>query len=307
MYIPRYDLHADRAVADFILFLKNERNASEHTIKAYSGDLAELAEYLENEKISNIEETDFFVLRGFAASLFDKGGSKATAERKIACLKSFYKFLHRKGITDDNHARMLKFPKKEKKIFTVFNVDDLLNLLELPDKTEGAGMRDALILELMYGTGVRVSELTGLNISDIDIRGMRMRVRGKGKKERIIPLGDILGELIAMYLRVRADVPADGHFPKDDAVFINKYGTRLTDRSVGRIVEKYLKQAGLPLDFSPHSFRHSFATHLLEGGADLRTIQELLGHESLSTTQKYTHLNLSDLLRVYDKTHPKAK
>jgi integrase/recombinase XerC len=299
-------MNIDRAIADFILFLKNEKNASEHTIKAYSGDLAELAEYLEKEKITDIKEADFFILRGFVTSFFDKGVSKSTTERKIACLKSFYKFLHRKGITDDNYARMLKFPKKEKKLFTVFNVDDILNLLELPDKIEAAGMRDALILELMYGTGMRVSELTGLNISDIDIRGMRIRVRGKGKKERIIPLGDILGELITDYLRMRGDVPAEGHFPKDDAVFINKYGTRITDRSIGRIVEKYLKEAGLPLDFSPHSFRHSFATHLLEGGADLRTIQELLGHESLSTTQKYTHLNLSDLLRVYDKTHPKA-
>ncbi|WP_265823610.1 site-specific tyrosine recombinase/integron integrase [Geovibrio ferrireducens] len=300
-------MNKDRAIADFILYLKNEKNASEHTIKAYSGDLTELAEYLETEKINDVKSVDFFILRGFAASLFDRDISKSTAERKIACLKSFFKFLHKKGITDDNHARMLKFPKKEKKAFNVFNIDDLLNLLELPDKTEAAGMRDALILELMYGTGVRVSELTGLNISDVDLRGMRMRVRGKGKKERIIPLGDILGELIAEYMRVRADVPAEGHYPKDDAVFLNKYGTRLTERSVGRIVEKYLKEAGLPPDFSPHSFRHSFATHLLEGGADLRTIQELLGHESLSTTQKYTHLNLSDLLRVYDQTHPKAK
>jgi integrase/recombinase XerC len=300
-------LNIDRAVADFILYLRNEKNASEHTIKAYSGDLSELADYLDAEKISDIESADFYILRGFIASQFDKGISKSTAERKVSTLKSFYKYLHKKSVIEDNYARMLKFPKKEKKSFNVFNIDDLLNLLELPDKTEPAGMRDALLLELMYGTGVRVSELTGLNLSDIDLRGMRIRVRGKGKKERVIPLGDILGDLITAYMRVRADVPAEGHYPKDDAVFLNKYGGRLTERSVGRMVEKYLKAAGLPVDFSPHSFRHSFATHLLEGGADLRTIQELLGHESLSTTQKYTHLNLSDLLRIYDQTHPKAK
>jgi integrase/recombinase XerC len=300
-------MHPDRAVADFLNFMLNEKNASVHTLKAYSGDLAELVVYLVNEGTEDIAEADFFILRGFAAGLFDKGLSRSSIERKIAAVKSLFKYLHRQGVISANHARMLKYPKKESKVLHVFNIDDLLNLLELPDRTVPAGMRDALLLELMYGTGVRVSELTGLDISDVDLRGMRIRVRGKGKKERIIPLGDILADFIKDYLDLRADIPVGEHFPKDDAFFLNKYGTRLTDRSVGRIVEKYLKEAGLPLDFSPHSFRHSFATHLLEGGADLRTIQELLGHSSLTTTQKYTHLNLTDLLRVYDETHPKAK
>jgi integrase/recombinase XerC len=300
-------MHPDRAVADFLNFMLNEKNASVHTLKAYSGDLAELVVYLVNEGTEDIAEADFFILRGFAAGLFDKGLSRSSIEREIAAVKSLFKYLHRQGVISANHARMLKYPKKESKVLHVFNIDDLLNLLELPDRTVPAGMRDALLLELMYGTGVRVSELTGLDISDVDLRGMRIRVRGKGKKERIIPLGDILADFIKDYLDLRADIPVGEHFPKDDAFFLNKYGTRLTDRSVGRIVEKYLKEAGLPLDFSPHSFRHSFATHLLEGGADLRTIQELLGHSSLTTTQKYTHLNLTDLLRVYDETHPKAK
>lgn len=299
-------MNIDRVIADYLLYMKNEKNASVYTIKAYSGDLAELAGYLDTENIDSIKAVDFFILRGFIAFQFDKSVSKSTIERKVATLKSFFNYLHKKSVVEENHARMLKFPKKEKKVFNVFNIDDILRLLESPDKTESSGMRDALILELMYATGVRVSELTGLNISDIDLRGMRIRVRGKGKKERIIPIGGLLVELFKAYFQIRADVPVSDYFPQDDSVFINKFGSRLTDRSVGRIVEKYLKMVGLPLDFSPHSFRHSFATHLLENGADLRTIQELLGHEALSTTQKYTHLNLSDLLRVYDQTHPKA-
>ncbi|WP_022850529.1 tyrosine recombinase XerC [Limisalsivibrio acetivorans] len=300
-------MDTERGVADFLNFLRNEKGSSEHTIKAYSGDLAELLNYLDDEKINDTKNMDYFTLRGFMAELYDRGLSKSTIERKLSSVKSFCTFLSKKGILEENPARMLKFPRKDKKLFQVFNIDDVVALLDLPDQSEPSGLRDALMLELMYGTGVRVSELAGMDISDCDPGGKRIRVRGKGKKERIVPLADLHVDMIKEYISVRPDVAAEGRYPLDDALFINRLGSRLTDRSIRRMVDKYLKQAGLPLDFSPHSFRHSFATHLLEGGADLRTIQQLLGHESLSTTQKYTHLNLSDLLKIYDETHPKAK
>jgi integrase/recombinase XerC len=299
-------MNIDKAITQFHDFLKNEKNVSNHTLKSYMNDLNDLFDFLENENITNIKDVDFFILRGFVTTLFDRELAKSTIERKIACLKSFFNFLSKKEIIKSSPAKMLKFPKKEKKLFNVFNIDDILNLLELPDKSEPAGMRDALILELLYGTGIRVSELVGINIPDIDFSGQRVRIRGKGKKERILPLADLHIKMINKYLKTREKI-CPGYIIKGDFLLINKLGTRLSDRSVRRIIEKYLKQAGLPLDFSPHSFRHSFATHLLEGGADLRVIQSLLGHSSLSTTQKYTHLNLTELLRVYDKTHPKAK
>ena len=296
----------DKASAEYLSFMLNEKGASKHTLINYSKDLADLCSYLEESSLTDINDVDFFALRGFVAMLYDKGMSKSTVERKIACLKSFFNYLQKRNMTDDNPARMLKFPKKEQKAFSVFSIDSILGLLDTPDKDEPSGMRDALILELMYGTGMRVSELVGLNISDIDFGGMRIRVRGKGKKERIVPIADLHVSMIKDYLAVIPDICTTG-LKDGEALLVNRLGTRLTDRSVRRIVEKYLTMAGLPLDFSPHSFRHTYATHLLEGGADLRTIQTLLGHESLSTTQKYTHLNLTELLRVYDKTHPKAK
>lgn len=299
-------MNIDKAVALYLKFMHQEKGASEHTLKNYSRDLADLCSYLEESGIENIKDADFFTLRGFVAMLFDKGLAKSSIERKIACLKSFFSFMQKRNHADDNPARMLKFPKKEQKAFKVFNIDSIIALLDAPDKSDPFGMRDALLLELMYGTGVRVSELVGLNVSDIDFGGRRILVRGKGKKERIVPIADMHVEMVYAYMDMKADM-CPGHLPDYEAVFINKLGTRLTDRSVRRIVEKYLKEAGLPLDFSPHSFRHSYATHLLEGGADLRTIQQLLGHESLTTTQKYTHLNLTELLRVYDETHPLAK
>jgi len=299
-------MNIDKAVAVFLKFMHQEKGASEHTIKNYSRDLADLCTYLEESKIENIEDVDFFTLRGFVAMLFDKGLAKSTIERKIACLKSCFAYMQKKNRMDDNPARMLKFPKKEQKAFKVFNIDSVIALLDAPDKADAAGMRDALLLELMYGTGVRVSELVGLNVSDVDFGGMRILVRGKGKKERIVPVADMHISMINDYIDMKQDI-CNGYLADHEVLFINKYGDRLTDRSVRRIVEKYLKIAGLPIDFSPHSFRHSYATHLLEGGADLRTIQQLLGHESLTTTQKYTHMNLTELLRVYDKAHPKAK
>lgn len=301
-------MEIDNAIEEFINFIRVERQYSNHSITAYAKDLSELAIYIDEEKLgSDIKVVDFYVLRGFITTLYDKELSKSSIERKISTLKSFFKFLYRRGIIADNPARMLKFPKKEKYLPNVFNVDDIFTLLDLPDKSTPMGMRDALILELLYGTGVRVSELVGLDRSMVDLQGMRILVLGKGKKERIVPLAPELISLIKDYYKVMYDIVSEGRVVESDALIINRLGTRMTDRTIRRVVETYLKKAGLPLDYSPHSFRHTFATHLLEGGADLRSIQELLGHESLATTQKYTHSDLASLLKVYDETHPMAK
>ena len=301
-------MEIDNAVEEFINFIRVERQYSQHSITAYAKDLSELAIYIDSEKLeNNIKKIDFYALRGFITTLYDKELSKSSIERKISTLKSFFKFLYRRGIIEDNPARMLKFPKKEKYLPNVFNVDDIFTLLDLPDKSTPMGMRDALILELLYGTGVRVSELVGLDRSMVDLQGMRILVLGKGKKERIVPLAPEIISLIKDYYKVMYDIVTEGRVVESDALIINRLGTRMTDRTVRRVVETYLKKAGLPLDYSPHSFRHTFATHLLEGGADLRSIQELLGHESLATTQKYTHSDLASLLKVYDETHPMAK
>lgn len=301
-------MNIDIATSEFINWAKIERNYSDHSITAYAKDLSELAIYIDDEKYSDeITSIDFFLLRGFVASLYDKKLSKSSIERKISTIKSFFKFLYKKGLIDENPARLLKFPKKEKHLPSVFNIDDLFNLLELPDKSNATGLRDAIVLELMYATGVRVSELVGINLSDIDTQNGRIRVRGKGKKERILPIVPEVVDLINQYYKVMPQIVINGKSIETDALIINKLGTRMTDRSIRRIVESYLKKAGLPLDYSPHSFRHSFATHLLENGADLRSIQELLGHESLATTQKYTNMDIASMLKVYDNAHPKSK
>ena len=298
----------DTAVDEFINFVQVEREYSEHSVTAYAKDLSELAIYIQEEKIpDDILSVDFYVLRGFITTLYDRNLSKSSIERKISTIKSFFKFLYRRGVIEENPARMLKFPKKEKYLPTVFNVDDIFALLDLPDKSTPMGLRDALILELLYGTGVRVSELVGLDRNMVDLKGMRILVRGKGKKERIVPIAPELADIIQSYYKVMYDIITGDNMANSDALIINRLGGRMTDRTVRRVMETYLKKAGLPLDYSPHSFRHTFATHLLEGGADLRSIQELLGHESLATTQKYTHSDLAALLKVYDESHPMAK
>lgn len=298
----------DLATSEFINWIKVEKNYSDHSIVAYSKDLSELAIYIDKEKYDdNIKSIDFFLLRGFVADLYERNLSKSSIERKISTIKSFFKFLYKKGFIEENPARLVKFPRKEKHLPSVFNIDDMFNLLDLPDKTNATGLRDAIILELMYATGVRVSELVGLNLSDVDLKNGRIRVKGKGKKERIVPIVPEIVEMIYKYTEIMHQILVKGKFIETEALIINKLGTRMSDRSIRRIVEEYLKKAGLPLDYSPHSFRHSFATHLLENGADLRSIQDLLGHESLATTQKYTNMDIASMLKIYDNAHPKAK
>ena len=236
-------MEIDNAVEEFINFIRVERQYSTQTITAYAKDLSELAIYIDNEKLeNNIKAVDFYVLRGFITTLYDKELSKSSIERKISTLKSFFKFLYRRGIIEDNPARMLKFPKKEKYLPNVFNVDDIFTLLDLPDKSTPMGMRDALILELLYGTGVRVSELVGLDRSMVDLQGMRILVLGKGKKERIVPLAPEIVSLIKDYYKVMYDIVSEGRMVESDALIINRLGSRMTDRTIRRIVETYLKK-----------------------------------------------------------------
>ncbi|MDY6820192.1 MAG: site-specific tyrosine recombinase/integron integrase [Deferribacterota bacterium] len=299
-------MNLNELIKRFLLYLEKEKNYSHHTIKSYREDLNIFLHFMNKEGFYEIQNIDFTALRGFVASLYDKNYSKSTIERHISSLKSFFKYLVKNNYIKENPARQLRYPRKEQKLFNVFNIDDIFLLLSKPNKNSASGIRDALILELLYAAGLRVSELCSLNLSDIDFQGKRLRVLGKGKKERIIPLSDYHLDLIKEYLEKRKDI-CKGKTIKEPCLLINRFGGRLTDRSVRRILERYLKLSGLPIVFSPHSLRHTFATHLLENGADLRTIQELLGHSSLSTTEKYIHLNLSKLLEVYDKAHPKAK
>lgn len=263
--------------------------------------------YLEQERISDVENIDYFILRGYIASLYEKKLAKSTIERKLASIRSFFKYLYKKQIIPDNPSRMLKFPKKEKKILSVFPKDDIMKLLFAPKEEDAAYHRDRLILELLYGTGVRVSELAGLDIADIDFSGQTIKIRGKGKKERIIPIPSYYIKLIKDYMESTETMLQKGSLRDSSALIINRRGGRLSARNILEMVKKYLRQTNLPDTYSPHSFRHTFATHLLAAGADLRTIQELLGHESLATTQKYTHLDLQALIETYEHTHPKAK
>jgi integrase/recombinase XerC len=294
------------AIDQFLNFLTLERNASSHTLRAYSRDLTELAEYAEGDEISEVENFDIYLLRGFISSFYEKKVEKSTLERKISTLKSFFKFLLFKKAVAENPARQLKFPKKEKKLANVFARDSIIMLIESPDSATPSGKRDRLVLELLYGTGIRVGELEGLNIADIDMSGRRLRVRGKGKKERLVPLDDYYVTLIKSYLNALPEMLQKGYAPSEGALILNRRGGRLTSRNILSLVKKYLAKTGLPEIYSPHSFRHTFATHLLEEGADLRTLQELLGHTSLTTTQKYTHLNLEKMLASYKKAHPKG-
>ncbi|MDD5746305.1 MAG: tyrosine recombinase XerC [Candidatus Omnitrophica bacterium] len=289
----------ERHVDKFLNYLKLEKDASVHTVINYSVDLKELAEFLEDKDIHSVDVLD---IRKFLVHLRQKEFKKVTIARKMACLRSFFKFLCREGHLKTNPMIGLVGPKLEKKLPIFLNEDDVVKLLEAPDETDLSGLRDKAMLETMYSTGIRVSELVGLNIEDIDFIGGVVRVYGKGKKERLAPIGDKALRIIKNYLQKRNAVTGTSN----RALFLNKDKRRLTDRSVRNVVDKYIAVASIRNDISPHSLRHSFATHLLNRGADLRSVQELLGHANLSTTTIYTHLSTEKLKNVYDQTHPRA-
>ena len=293
----------DRAVADFLRHLR-ERNSSAHTIKAYAGDLAEFCAYIGSRGWRDI---DHIAIRGFLSQLYAKGLSKTSVARALAAVRSLYRWLAREGVVEQNPAKLVATPKLPKKLPRVPTIEEMNSVLDgqMPD-VAAFPERDHLMLELLYGCGIRNSELTGINLDDIGLSAEAILIRGKGKKERYVPFGNSAKAALAVYLRARQSVLA-GLRRNTPALLINQRGGRLTTRSVRRIIKKIAVAKGLSPDVHPHTLRHAFGTHMLEEGADLRAIQELLGHERLATTQRYTQLSMKHVLQVYDQTHPRAK
>ena len=293
-----------KAVIQFLQSLR-ERNASPNTMLAYGKDLAEFVKYI--GPIEKPAELDHVRIRGFLSHLYERGLGKTSVARHLAAVRSLYKWLAREGKVKQNPASLVSTPKLPKKLPRVPTIEEVNNVLdgELPE-TAAFVERDKTILELLYGCGLRNSELIGINLDDIHWSNETILVRGKGRKERMVPLGDTAAEAIRDYLSKRKELLA-AKKRTTPALLVNLRGQRLTTRSVGRIVKHIAVSKGLSPDVHPHTLRHAFGTHLLEEGADLRAIQEMLGHERLSTTQRYTQLSMKHVVEVYDKTHPRAK
>ena len=289
-------------IFNFINYLKSARNVSPHTERSYLSDLEQFSDFLGETDLSSV---DHQTLRQFIAHLLELKVMKSSIARKLSAIRAFFKYLNREGILKNNPARLISTPRKENRLPAVLTADDAQRLVEAPSKKEAGGhdteLRDRAVLETLYSTGIRASELTGMNREDINRHDQLIRIRGKRRKERVVAVGRKALAAIDTYLDRK---PGGG---ETQAVFTGPSGKRLTARTVQRILENYRKQLGLQQKASPHTLRHSFATHMLESGADLRAIQELLGHASLSTTQRYTHLNLDSLMDVYDRAHPKAR
>ncbi|MGV3485065.1 MAG: tyrosine recombinase XerC [Planctomycetaceae bacterium] len=297
-----------KSVPQFLRYLATERNASDLTIKAYREDLIGLVQWLEDStgSVPTPEALSPQTLRSYQAALQEAGYARTTISRKLASLRSFFKFAQRKGVAKHNPAKPLRNPRRQRKLPHVLTSDEVGRLLNAPSHRDPAGIRDRAILETMYSAGLRVSELVGLCDGDLDFEEQIARVRGKGRKERISPLGSFAIKAIREYESVRTRHPKEESLGRGAAVFVNRFGNRLTTRSVGRMLEKYIGQAQLDGRTSPHTLRHSFATHLLDRGADIRSVQELLGHKSLATTQIYTHVSAANLRAIYEKAHPRA-
>ena len=292
-----------KAVADFLHHLR-EKNASSHTIKAYTGDLTNFSAYAGSRDWKQI---DHIAIRGFLSQLYEKGLSKTSVARSLAAVRSLYRWLGQEGVVEQNPAKLVATPKLPKKLPRVPTIEEMNSVLdgEMPE-TAAFPERDRLMLELLYGCGIRNSELTGINLHDIRLSAEAILIRGKGKKERYVPFGDAVKNALSKYLPARQARLAETR-KNSTALLINQRGGRLTTRSVGRIIKKIAVAKGLSPDVHPHTLRHAFGTHMLEEGADLRAIQELLGHERLATTQRYTQLSMKHVLQVYDQTHPRAK
>ena len=304
-------LNLKEHINSYISFLKNEKNYSNNTVISYKNDLLQLLNYLKDYKIirkSNIQYIDRSIMRKYIVYLKKYDYSVRSICRKISAVRSFFKFLSREGIVDINPTINLIAPKIKKKLPSFLYLEEINKLIETPPGNTIFGIRDGAILELLYGTGMRVGELVNLNISDIDLHEKTVRVFGKGSKERILPLGNPSIKAVKKYLTVRNTSRKNISIEKNNqnALFLNRFGGRLSARSIRRLLIKYMKMAGLNKKISPHVLRHSFATHLLGGGADLRSVQELLGHESLSTTQIYTHITKERLKMIYNKSHPRS-
>lgn len=294
----------NKEIAEFLDYLRHEKNASPHTVAAYERDLRQVAAYLKEREV-RWDKAGNVVLRGWLAGLHEKKRQKSTIGRKLAALRSFYDFAMRRRWIADNPARVLSRPRLEKKVPSFLSEDEAATLLDLPSSDKPIDLRDRAILELFYATGIRVSELVGIEAADLHFGERLVRVRGKGKKERLVPFGRKALETMEEYRRARPALAAGGG-KGGEAFFLNYRGGRLTTRSVQRMVRAHIRRTAVTRKISPHSLRHSFASHLLGRGADLRVIQELLGHASLATTQKYTHVDLTQLIGVYKKSHPRS-
>jgi integrase/recombinase XerC len=288
-----------RYIDKFINYLRVERNASDHTIVNYTVDLDVFKAFLGER---DIETVDHLMLRRFLAEMRTKNYAKRTVARKLASLRSLFRFLYREGLIKKNPITAISTPKLDKKLPIFLDVDKVAKLLQCPSDDNVAGLRDRALMETLYSTGIRVSELVGLDIDDVDFISGVVKVLGKGKKERIVPIGEPALKAMRKYIDKRHEEKVKD----EDAIFLNKAGRRLSDRSVRRVINKHIKTCSIVEKISPHSLRHSFATHLLDRGADLRSVQELLGHMNLSTTQIYTHVTMDRLKTVYDKAHPRA-
>ena len=292
----------EEAVTAFLHHLNRERNASPHTVRAYGDDLAQFRRHLRDElgREPVPKDVDHLVIRSFLARLHTNGVKKVSASRKLASLRAFFRFLCREGVLERNPARLLRSPRLERRIPGRLEETEVASLLDVPGDGDAA-LRARALFELLYATGIRCSELVGLDLAEVDFEARTVRVLGKGSKERLVPFGQRATEAISAYLPARTRTK-----PRGDALFVNVRGGRLTDRSVRDILAHRVAQVANFHKISPHSLRHAFATHLLERGADLRAIQELLGHASLSTTQRYTQVSMRHILDIYKKSHPRA-
>jgi integrase/recombinase XerC len=302
-------------IEKFLEYLRVEKNASVHTLRSYGADLEQFRDFLLSKGLGSdegsgdvsVKKIDHLAIRAYL-SHFYRGHKKSSLARKLAAQRSFFKYLVEEGFLAQSPAEIVATPKQEKPLPTFLPVDEVFSLLETPDRSTLWGSRDQALLETLYSCGIRVSELVGLSDGDVDFSLGILRVYGKGRKERIVPIGEKALAALREYLpqRDRVRARSDRTEPRVP-LFINPRGGRLTSRSIARILEKHILRCGLLRKISPHALRHSFATHLLDAGADLRSIQELLGHVSLSTTQRYTHVSVDKLMEVYDRAHPRAK
>ncbi|HYM61438.1 MAG TPA: tyrosine recombinase XerC, partial [Thermoanaerobaculia bacterium] len=299
-------------IGDFLDYLTYERNVSINTVAAYRDDLESFVGFLCSDCFTmardqlDLTRVDHLAVRSYLAHLSRRKLARSSVARHLSALRSFFKYLMREGVVPMNPARGVATPKREKYLPSVMQPADVASLVEQPDTTTPLGIRDRAWLELLYASGLRIGELVGVDLNDLELRGRLVKVRGKGSKERIVPFGSKAEQALRDYLRVRGELAARNPAIEEQPLFLNYRGERITTRSIRRLFDGYVRDAALRAGISPHTMRHSFATHLLNAGADLRAIQELLGHASLSTTQKYTHLNDWQLIAVYKKAHPRA-
>jgi len=309
----------------FLEYLRLNRNASAHTAAAYESDITQFLDFAaQSLGHPDLEprHLELGTIRGFMAELYRQGHARTSVARKLSALRAFGRYLRREGLIDADPASLAASPKRERKVPAHLSIDEMVRLLGMPDVSDPLGCRDRAILELFYASGLRLSELVGLDLEDVNLRARMVRVMGKGAKERLVPFNSATEQSLREWLKVRARLQADRDIarntesrarvsrskaPPREPLFLNFRGARLTGRSVQRLVARYVSLCSTRFGISPHALRHSFATHLLQRGADLRAIQELLGHVQLSTTQRYTHVNAAQLLDVYRKSHPRAK